>query len=84
MRKKLLAKFCDLLHSDFMSTMFACTELNCVFLRSHLLRAIDVRLMTLHQELKVALARATTAGFSGGHMANLMAFSERFGPNRLR
>lgn len=52
--------------------------------RSHLLRAIDVRLMTLHQELKVALARATAAGFSGGHMANLMAFSERFGPNRLR
>lgn len=52
--------------------------------RSHLLRAIDVRLMTLHHELKVALARATAAGFSVGQMANLMAFSERFGANRLR
>lgn len=52
--------------------------------RSHLLRAIDVRLMTLYQELKVALARATAAGFSVGDMANLMAFSERFGANRLR
>lgn len=52
--------------------------------RSHLLRAIDVRLMTLHHELKVALARATAAGFSVREMANLIAFSERFGANRLR
>lgn len=49
-----------------------------------LLRAIDVRLMALQQELSVAFARAMAAGFAIEHMADLMIFAEQFGATRLR
>lgn len=49
-----------------------------------LLRAIDVRLMALQQELSMAFARAVAAGFAIEHMADLMIFAEQFGATRLR
>eukprot|EP01018_Ginkgo_biloba_P000068 Gb_16927 [translate_table: standard] len=52
--------------------------------KRELLRAMDVRLMALQQELSTAFARAAAAGFAIEHMADLMAFAERFGANRLR
>ncbi|GLJ37028.1 hypothetical protein SUGI_0750280 [Cryptomeria japonica] len=52
--------------------------------RNELLRALDVRLMTLHQELDKAFARATAAEFLVENTVDLLAFSERFQASRLR
>ncbi|KAH9308897.1 hypothetical protein KI387_036808, partial [Taxus chinensis] len=52
--------------------------------RSELLRALDVRLMTLHQELDRAFADATAADFLIEHMTDLLAFSEQFQAVRFR
>lgn len=52
--------------------------------KKELLRAIDVRLMALQQELSMAFARASAAGFAIEHMAGLIVFADRFGANRLK
>lgn len=52
--------------------------------RSELLCALDVRLMTLQQELGKAFARASDVGYSVEHMADLMVLSEQFQAMRLR
>lgn len=49
-----------------------------------LLRAIDVRLMALQQELSMSFARSAAAGFAIENMADLMIFAEQFGATRLR
>eukprot|EP01018_Ginkgo_biloba_P027748 Gb_39029 [translate_table: standard] len=52
--------------------------------KRELLRAIDVRLMALQQELSMAFARASAAGFAIEHMTDLIVFADRFGANRLK
>ncbi|XP_057822015.1 uncharacterized protein LOC131034530 isoform X2 [Cryptomeria japonica] len=52
--------------------------------KRELLRAIDVRLIALQQELSMGFARAFAAGFAIEHMADLIVFADRFGANRLK
>lgn len=52
--------------------------------RTELLRAIDVRLVTLKQDVAIACARACSAGFSIENVTELHTFAEYFGANRLR
>lgn len=52
--------------------------------KKELLRAIDGRLMALQQELSMAFARASAAGFAIEHMAGLIVFADRFGATRLK
>lgn len=48
-----------------------------------LLRAMDLRLLALHQEQSTAFGRAAAAGFSSKNMADLISFSKHFGADRL-
>ncbi|KAD6794836.1 hypothetical protein E3N88_05732 [Mikania micrantha] len=51
--------------------------------RKELLRAIDVRLTAVKQDLDTACARAAAAGFNHDTVADLQLFAERFGAARL-
>uniref|UniRef100_A0A3Q7FXL7 COP1-interacting protein 7 n=1 Tax=Solanum lycopersicum TaxID=4081 RepID=A0A3Q7FXL7_SOLLC len=51
--------------------------------KKELLRAIDVRLTTVQQDLSTACSRAAAAGFNLETVAELQTFSERFGAPRL-
>ncbi|KAM7483929.1 hypothetical protein LguiB_008512 [Lonicera macranthoides] len=58
----------------------------CVELSSNakeLLRAIDVRLVALRQDLAMSCARAGAAGFNPDSVAELQMFADRFGAHRL-
>ncbi|PON93474.1 hypothetical protein TorRG33x02_107520 [Trema orientale] len=48
-----------------------------------LLRAIDVRLAAVRQDLTIAYARASAAGFNPDTISDLQVFSDRFGAHRL-
>jgi hypothetical protein len=52
--------------------------------RKELLRAIDVRLSALKQDLVTACARASSAGFNPDSVSELVLFADHFGANRLR
>lgn len=60
--------------------MFVLTRL----LRKELLRAIDLRLVTVKQDLSAACARALAAGFTPDNVSELLLFADRFGAHRLR
>ncbi|KAF5793467.1 hypothetical protein HanXRQr2_Chr09g0417731 [Helianthus annuus] len=49
-----------------------------------LLRAIDVRLETLTQNLSTACGRAVAAGYDHDTVADLQLFAERFGAKRAK
>ncbi|XP_022889542.1 uncharacterized protein LOC111405076 isoform X3 [Olea europaea var. sylvestris] len=51
--------------------------------KKELLRAIDVRLVTVQQDLTTACARAASAGFNGDTVSELQMFAEFFGGHRL-
>ncbi|XP_040381701.1 uncharacterized protein LOC102709758 [Oryza brachyantha] len=51
--------------------------------KKELLRAIDVRLSALKQDLVTACARASSAGFHPDSVSELVLFAEHFGANRL-
>lgn len=51
--------------------------------KKELLRAIDVRLATVKQDLATSCARAEAAGFNHETVADLQLFAERFGATRL-
>ncbi|KAL2462385.1 uncharacterized protein Fot_53622 [Forsythia ovata] len=51
--------------------------------KKELLRAIDVRLVTVQQDLTTACARAAAAGFNGDTVSDLQMFAEFFGGHRL-
>ncbi|KAI3830604.1 hypothetical protein MKX03_016436 [Papaver bracteatum] len=51
--------------------------------KKELLRAIDVRLGAVKQDLTTACARASAAGFTPDTVSELQFFSERFGAHRL-
>ena len=52
--------------------------------RKELLRAIDVRLATVKQDLATSCARAEAAGFNHETVADLQLFAEKFGATRLK
>ncbi|XP_043706843.1 uncharacterized protein LOC122656410 isoform X2 [Telopea speciosissima] len=51
--------------------------------KKELLRAIDVRLVAVKQDLTTALARASAAGFTLDTVSELRLFADRFGAHRL-
>ncbi|KAM7254641.1 hypothetical protein ACFE04_004021 [Oxalis oulophora] len=51
--------------------------------KKELLRAIDVRLTAVKQDLTAACARASAAGFNPDTVSDLQLFSDEFGANRL-
>lgn len=51
--------------------------------RRNFLRAIDVRLSAVKQDLSTTCARAAAAGFNHDAVADLQLFIERFGATRL-
>ncbi|PIA43091.1 hypothetical protein AQUCO_02000500v1 [Aquilegia coerulea] len=51
--------------------------------KKELLRAIDVRLVAVRQDLTTACARASAAGFTVDTVSELQLFAERFGAHRL-
>ncbi|EOY27341.1 Uncharacterized protein TCM_029207 isoform 5 [Theobroma cacao] len=51
--------------------------------KKELLRAIDVRLITVQQDLATAFARASAAGFNSDTVSELQQFADRFGAHRL-
>uniref|UniRef100_A0A5B6ZPY0 COP1-interacting protein 7 n=1 Tax=Davidia involucrata TaxID=16924 RepID=A0A5B6ZPY0_DAVIN len=51
--------------------------------KKELLRAIDVRLVAVRQDLFTACARAAAAGFTPDTVSELQLFAERFGAGRL-
>ncbi|XP_065008466.1 uncharacterized protein LOC108952111 isoform X1 [Musa acuminata AAA Group] len=51
--------------------------------KKELLRAIDLRLVTLKQDLATACARACSAGFTTDSVSELLLFAEYFGAKRL-
>ncbi|KAK6153542.1 hypothetical protein DH2020_013181 [Rehmannia glutinosa] len=51
--------------------------------RKELLRAIDVRLVAVRQDLSNACARAAAAGFNVETVSELQMFADRFGAHRL-
>uniref|UniRef100_A0A0D9X1H1 Uncharacterized protein n=1 Tax=Leersia perrieri TaxID=77586 RepID=A0A0D9X1H1_9ORYZ len=51
--------------------------------KKELLRAIDVRLSALKQDLVTACARASSAGFSPDSVSELVLFADHFGAKRL-
>lgn len=55
-----------------------------LFYRKKLLRAIDVRLTVVKQDLNTTCARATAAGFNHDPVADLQLFAERLGATRLK
>lgn len=52
--------------------------------RKELLRAIDVRLAAVKEDLTTANARASAAGFNPETISELQLFAYRFGAHRLR
>ncbi|KAF3656128.1 putative trihelix transcription factor GTL1-like [Capsicum annuum] len=52
--------------------------------KKELLRAIDVRLITVQQDLSTACSRAVAAGFNLETVSELQTFAERFGAPRLK
>lgn len=52
--------------------------------RKELLRAIDVRLIAVRQDLTTACARASAAGFNPDTVSELHHFANRFGAHRLK
>lgn len=52
--------------------------------RKELLRAIDVRLVAVRQDLTTACARASAAGFNPDTVSELQLFADRFGAHRLK
>lgn len=66
---------------------FPCFIFNPIFdfvLRKELLRAIDLRLVAVQQDLTTACARASSAGFTTETVSELQLFAHRFGAHRLR
>lgn len=55
-----------------------------VIYRKELLRAIDVRLTAVKQDLDTACARAAAAGFNHDTVTDLQSFAERFRATRLK
>ncbi|CAO1939477.1 unnamed protein product [Urochloa humidicola] len=51
--------------------------------KKELLRAIDVRLSALKQDLAAACSRASSAGFNPNSVSELLLFANHFGANRL-
>ncbi|OAY76431.1 hypothetical protein ACMD2_08296 [Ananas comosus] len=51
--------------------------------KKELLRAIDVRLVAVKQDLATACARATSAGFTLDNVSELLLFADHFGAPRL-
>ncbi|TVU37929.1 hypothetical protein EJB05_11273 [Eragrostis curvula] len=51
--------------------------------KKELLRAIDVRLSALKQDLATACSRASSAGFNPNSVSELLLFANHFGANRL-
>ncbi|EYU45904.1 hypothetical protein ABFS82_04G091600 [Erythranthe guttata] len=51
--------------------------------KKELLRAIDVRLVAVRQDLSTACARAAAAGFNADTVSELQMFADRFGAHRL-
>ncbi|GFP85740.1 hypothetical protein PHJA_000717700 [Phtheirospermum japonicum] len=51
--------------------------------KKELLRAIDVRLLAVKQDLSTACARAAAAGFNIDTVSELQMFADRFGAHRL-
>ncbi|KAF5452921.1 hypothetical protein F2P56_027873 [Juglans regia] len=51
--------------------------------KKELLRAIDVRLVAVRQDLTTACARATAAGFNPDSVSELQFFADQFGAHRL-
>ncbi|KAJ4849824.1 hypothetical protein Tsubulata_040649 [Turnera subulata] len=51
--------------------------------KKELLRAIDVRLSAVRQDLTTAFARASAAGFNPDTVSDLQLFADRFGAHRL-
>lgn len=51
--------------------------------KKELLRAIDVRLVAVKQDLTTACARASAAGFNPETVSKLQLFADRFGAHRL-
>lgn len=51
--------------------------------KKELMRAIDLRLTAVKQDLDTACARAASAGFNHDTVADLQLFAERFGATRL-
>lgn len=51
--------------------------------KKELLRAIDVRLTALKQDLAAACSRASSAGFNPNSVSELLHFANHFGANRL-
>ncbi|XP_062087883.1 uncharacterized protein LOC133794585 isoform X2 [Humulus lupulus] len=51
--------------------------------KRELLRAIDVRLTAVRQDLTTAYARASAAGFNPDAISDLQVFADRFGAHRL-
>ncbi|KAG8079735.1 hypothetical protein GUJ93_ZPchr0007g6203 [Zizania palustris] len=51
--------------------------------KKELLRAIDIRLSALKQDLVTACARASSAGFNPDSVSELVLFADHFGANRL-
>ncbi|XXG40694.1 hypothetical protein AAC387_Pa01g1347 [Persea americana] len=51
--------------------------------KKELLRAIDVRLVAVKQDLTTACARASAAGFTLDNVSELLLFADRFGAHRL-
>ncbi|XP_051135881.1 uncharacterized protein LOC127254686 [Andrographis paniculata] len=51
--------------------------------KMELLRAIDVRLMAVQQDLSTACTRAAAAGFNVDTVSELQTFADRFGAHRL-
>ncbi|KAJ8648306.1 hypothetical protein MRB53_001329 [Persea americana] len=52
--------------------------------KKELLRAIDVRLVAVKQDLCAACARASAAGFNPDNVSELLLFADRFGAHRLK
>ncbi|KQK15129.1 uncharacterized protein LOC100830570 isoform X1 [Brachypodium distachyon] len=51
--------------------------------KKELLRAIDVRISALKQDLVTSCARASSAGFNHDSVSELLLFADHFGANRL-
>lgn len=64
--------------------LFICFSLLLFSCRKELLRAIDVRLVAVRQDLTTACARASAAGFNPYTVSELQLFADRFGAQRLK
>lgn len=55
----------------------------CSIFRKELLKAIDVRLLAVRQDLVTAATRALAAGFNPSTVSDLQLFADQFGAHRL-